>query len=187
MVGRMLGHSLRFDELHFLLEDAFIGDELSDTFLRGVDTLVSQATHPLYAVMHESIYCQASASNWSAHRIMAEFEEFKVETNLFGELVFPWMFDEDPALEPLKGCADLLAARADWPRLYDVDRLAHNEVPVAAAIYFDDLDVDRGHSLQTARMIRSLEPWVTNEFVHNGLGADERVFTRLHDMVRDRL
>jgi pimeloyl-ACP methyl ester carboxylesterase len=187
MVGTMLGHSRRFDELHFLLEEAFIGDELSDTFLRGVDAVVSQAVHPLYAVMHESIYCQQSASNWSAHRILGEFEEFAEESILFGELVFPWMFDEDPALRPLKACAELLAARDDWPRLYDVDQLARNEVPVAAAVYFDDLYVDRGHSLQTAGVIRGLRPWVTNEFVHNGLGADERVFTRLHAMVRGEI
>jgi pimeloyl-ACP methyl ester carboxylesterase len=184
MVGTILGHSKRFDELHFLLEDAFIAGELSDTFLRGVDGIVSHATFPLYAVMHESIYCQGGASNWSAHRILGEFEEFEAGTNLFGELVFPWMFDEDPALRPLKACAELLAARDDWPRLYDVDQLARNEVPVAAAIYFDDLYVDRGHSLQTAGLIRGLKPWITNEFVHNGLGADERVFERLRGMVR---
>ncbi|HZM82635.1 MAG TPA: alpha/beta fold hydrolase [Candidatus Limnocylindrales bacterium] len=184
MVGTMLGHSKRVDELHFLLEDAFIGDELSDVFLRGVDAVVSQAAYPLYALMHESIYCQGGASNWSAHRILGEFDEFGSGTNLFGELVFPWMFDEDPALEPLKECAHELAARDDWPRLYDVDQLARNKVPVAATVYFDDLYVDRGHSLQTAGVIRGLRPWITNEFVHNGLGADERVFERLHAMVR---
>jgi hypothetical protein len=47
MVGTMLGHSCRLHELHFLLEDAFIEDELSDRFLREVDALVSQANHPL--------------------------------------------------------------------------------------------------------------------------------------------
>jgi pimeloyl-ACP methyl ester carboxylesterase len=191
MVGTILGHSKRFDDLHFLLEDAFIagagGDELSDTFLRGVDALVSQATYPLYAVMHESIYCQGSASDWSAHRVLGEFDEFETGTNLFGESVFPWIFDEDPALVPLKACAQELAARDDWPALYDVDQLARNKVPVAAAIYFDDLYVDRGHSLQTAGVIRGLKPWITNEFVHNGLGADERVFDRLHAMVRGQL
>ena len=187
LVGTMLGHSRRFDEIHFLLEDAFLGDQLSDRFLRGVDDVVSQATYPLYAVMHESIYCQESASNWSAHRVLGEFEEFESGTNLFGELVFPWMFDEDPALRPLKACADELAARDDWPRLYDVDQLARNKVPVAAAVYYDDLYVDRGHSLQTAGVIRGLKPWITNEFVHNGLGEDERVFQRLHAMVRGEI
>jgi hypothetical protein len=139
-------------------------------------------------VIHESIYCQESASNWSAQRILGEFEEFEAGANLLGELVFPWIFDEDPALRQLKACAEELAARNDWPRLYDLDQLAHNKVPVAAAVYVDDLYVDlyvdRGHSLQTAGVIRGLRPWVTNEFVHNGLGEDGRVFERLHAMVR---
>jgi len=35
--------------------------------------------------------------------------------------------------------------------------------------------------------IRGLRPWITNEFVHNGLRADgERVLGRLIDMARGR-
>ena len=68
-----------------------------------------------------------------------------------------------------------------------MDQLARNKVPVAAAVYYDDLYVDRGHSLQTAGVIRGLKPWITNEFVHNGLGEDERVFQRLHAMVRGEI
>lgn len=26
-------------------------------------------TNPLYAIMHEAIYCQGAASNWAAHRV----------------------------------------------------------------------------------------------------------------------
>ncbi len=26
-------------------------------------------TNPLYAIMHESIYCNLGASNWAAHRV----------------------------------------------------------------------------------------------------------------------
>ena len=51
-----------------------------------------------------------------------------------------------------------LLAEHPWPRLYDPDRLARNEVPVAATIYVDDVpfndffgyaaslfDIERGH------------------------------------------
>lgn len=183
MVGTMLGHSSNFDNLHFLLEDAFVGDDLSDVFLRGVDAVVSQAAHPLYAVMHESIYCQETASGWAAERVLGEFPEFEDETMLFGETVFPWMFDEDPALRPLKECAELIAAAGDWPRLYDPDQLARNTVPVAAAVYYDDLYVDREHSVATAAAIRGLKPWITNEYAHNGLTFDGRVFQRLRGLL----
>ena len=54
-----------------------------------------------------------------------------------GEMVFPWMFEDYACLRPYKAAADLLAARTDWPALYDVDVLEHNKVPVAAATYLE--------------------------------------------------
>ncbi len=61
-LGIHFGAESRFDALHHLLAEAFVdgpgGKELSDAFLRGVDAAVSFATQPLYALMHESVYCQ---------------------------------------------------------------------------------------------------------------------------------
>ena len=82
--------------------------------------------------------------------------------------------------------AEILAEHP-WPRLYDADRLARNEVPVAATIYHDDVYVDRGFAEETARGVRGLRPWITNEYAHSGLRADgERILGRLIDMVRGR-
>ena len=68
------------------------------------------------------------------------------EPELFtAEHVYPWMFEECAALAPLREAAELLAEH-DWPRLYDPQRLAANEVPVAAAIYADDMFVERAFS-----------------------------------------
>lgn len=36
---------------------------------RGFEHWMSWDTNPLYALLHEAIYCQGAASNWSAHRI----------------------------------------------------------------------------------------------------------------------
>ena len=52
------------------------------------------------------------------------------------------MFEEYGALAPLREAADILAEH-EWPRLYDPERLAANEVPVAAAIYAEDMYVER--------------------------------------------
>ena len=53
------------------------------------------------------------------------------------------------------------------------------------SIYVDDLYVERAFAEETAGAIRGLRPWITNEFVHNGLRADgERVLGRLIDLVR---
>lgn len=94
-------------------------------------------------------------------------------------------FDEDPALVPLRGAAEALAARTDWPALYDLDRLAANEVPVVAAVYHDDMYVDREHALATADAVRGLRTWVTDAYAHDGVRADAAVLDRLIAMARD--
>lgn len=33
------------------------------------DAWMAWDTNPLYAILHEAIYCQGAASNWAAHRI----------------------------------------------------------------------------------------------------------------------
>ena len=40
---------------------------------------------------------------------------------------------------------------------------------MAAAVYYDDMYVDRELSMRTARAIRGLQTWVTSEYEHNGL------------------
>jgi hypothetical protein len=96
-----------------------------------------------------------------------------------GEMIYPWMFETDRALAPLAEAAQLLADYDRWPPLYDVDRLAANTVPVAAAIYHDDMYVEYAYSLETARQIGGCRWWVTSEFAHDGLRSDARVLDRL--------
>ena len=59
-----------------------------------------------------------------------------------GEMVFPWMFEEFAALRQLKEAAHLLAQKADWPKLYNLDTLQSNSIPVAGATYYEDMYVD---------------------------------------------
>ena len=65
--------------------------------------------------------------------------------------------------------------------------LGRNSVPAVAAVYYDDMYVERRFSEQTAAAIGGLEIWVTNEFEHNGLRADgERLLDRLLVLLRGR-
>src|SRR3984957_7968842 len=84
-------------------------------------------------------------------------------------MIYPWMIDADPVLRPLREAADILAERDDWRPLYDPARLAANDVPVAAAVYYDDMYVPREFSMQTAQAIGGLRTWVTSEYSHDGL------------------
>ena len=81
---------------------------------------------------------------------------------------------------------NLLAAKSDWPALYDRDRLAGNTVPVAAAVYRDDIYVERELSLETAGQVNGLQVWETDQFHHDGIADDgEAIFGRLLGMVRN--
>ena len=193
VLGRILGMSTGSHTLHYLLEDAFVGGELSDAFLRGVESQLTLAAGPLYAVLHEACYAQGSATKWSAQRVRSEFPAFDPAAALdgdapllfTGEMVYPWMIDVDPVLQPLREVADLLADRDSWPMLYDPVRLGANEVPVAAAIYFGDMYVDRDDSLRTAVAIQGLRPWVTSEYEHDGVRVSHgAVLDHLIAMVR---
>jgi pimeloyl-ACP methyl ester carboxylesterase len=190
-IGSMLGQSAGSHSLHYLLEDSFADDELSDAFRYAVMNELSFAASPLYALLHEAAYAQGSATRWSAQRIRAEFGEFDPEAvplYFTGEMIFPWMIDADPTLRPLREAAGILAERDDWPPLYDPVRLAANEVPVAAAVYYNDMYVDREFSMQTAQAIRGLQAWVTSEYEHDGLRvSDGAVLDRLIGMVRGNI
>ena len=192
-IGGMLGQSTGSHQLHYLLEDAFAGYELSDAFRYQLQAKLSFAPAPLYALLHEACYAQGAATRWSAERVRAEFPEFDARAALdgtapllfTGEMIYPWMLDADPVLRSLRTAAEFLADRDGWPPLYDPARLAANEVPVAAAVYYDDMYVPRELSVATAGAIRGLRPWITNEYEHDGLRVSGgKVLGRLIAMVR---
>jgi hypothetical protein len=189
--GMRLGQADGSHALHYLLEDPFAGDELSDAFLYAMMNQLSFASGPLYALLHEACYAQGCATRWAAERIRAEFAEFdpgSAPLYFTGEMIYPWMIDADPVLRPLREAAGILAERDDWPPLYDPARLAANEVPAAAAVYYHDMYVDRELSMQTARAIRGLRTWVTSEYEHDGLRvSDGAVLDRLIGMVRGNI
>ena len=157
----------------------------SPAFLHDAQDELGIARNPIYAVLHEACWADGGATNWSAERMRpAVFDE---QPELFtGEHIFPWMFEDYGALAPLRESAERLAAH-EWPRLYDPDVLAANTVPIAAAIYTEDLYVERAFSEETAAIVPNLHAWVTSEYDHNGLRADgERILDRLIDLVRGR-
>jgi pimeloyl-ACP methyl ester carboxylesterase len=181
-LGMMLGAGTGSHRLHYLLESAQpSASGFSDTFLADVEAELSFIRRPLYAVVHEACYAQGVATRWAAERIRGEFPVVDARASLergdpvmfTGEMIYPWMFDTDPALHPLREVADILAEVTDWPTLYDPTQLASNAVTTRAAVYFDDMYVDRTLSLRTAAAVPNLQPWVTNEYEHDGLRTSD--------------
>lgn len=213
MLGIMLGTTTGFDQLHYFFEGpfTFVGGEtrLNTQFLDMVWRQVSMGDSPMYGLLHETIYAGATSSlkgratNWAAQRLLknvgkdspdsvpAQFAAWKqledtdTDVYLTGEHIYPWLFEQDPALVPLAELATALAKDKTWPSLYDEDVLAANEVPAAAAVYAEDMFVPMDLSLATAELAH-VRPWITNEFQHDGLRADgARVLSHLMELVKD--
>ena len=155
-LGLLLGSGSGFEALHNLLELARcpVGDALPDHFLLAVEAAQEQfETNPIYWMLHESIYCDgpaaegdngSGASRWAAERVQEEMGEAwdyrkrlaagSEPINLTGEMVYSWMGEDYAWLRPLKNCAELLASKDDWPKLYDVPTLSSERVPPSAAL-----------------------------------------------------
>jgi pimeloyl-ACP methyl ester carboxylesterase len=182
-VGTVLGGQHGSAKLHYLLESPFDGATLSDAFLLAAQNALSWATaaNPLYYLLHEATYAQGEgATGWAAQRVRGEFHSFDARSGdgpvyFTGEMIYPWMFDDDPLMAPLRPLADELAARPSWPALYDVDRLRANKVPVAAAVYDTDMYVSRELSLLTANLVGGLRLWHTADHQHDGLRVSNGV------------
>ncbi|KAF9615476.1 hypothetical protein IFM89_023734 [Coptis chinensis] len=197
-----LGSRTGFERLHYMFERVWdpilvpgAKKSISYFFLKAFENFMAFDTNPLYALLHEAIYCQGASSRWSAHRIRSEhesrFDAIKAAKEgrpvLFtGEpveqrlativllpgrltMIFPWMFDEIHALKHFKDAAHLLAEKEDWPPLYDISSLNSNRVPVAAAVYYDDMYVNFKVATETASEIAGIRLWITNEYMHSGL------------------
>ena len=134
---------------------------------------------PLYALLHEACYGagrrrpggRRSGSGPSSREFDAAAALDGDDPVLFtGEMIYPWMFETDPALRAAGRGRGAPGPARTGRRCTTRPGCAANEVPAAAAVYFDDMYVpaavlgaDRG------RTIRGLRPWVTSEYEHDGL------------------
>ncbi|WP_105566107.1 alpha/beta fold hydrolase [Microbacterium halophytorum] len=192
-LGIDFGMKPGMERLLWLLDEAFTpSGHLSDAFLDGVDQRTQYRGGALYAVLQEEIYASGmGATRWSAHRMREELGGFDAAEEVAagrpmpftGEMFFPWQFDEIASLRPFRDAAHALHEREDHPELYDSARLARNEVPVAAAMYHDDMFVPIEFAEATRDAVPNTQLWITNEFEHDGLRADPSIVRRLIDRV----
>lgn len=188
-VGIELGREDGFESLARLFEAPFHPNgRLRTDFLAEVGERVSFAKGPLYAAVHESIYggTVPGATNWAAERVSCELAGFHPDASpddaefyLTGEHIFPFQFDEDPALRPFAQVTHELAAKDDWPNLYAG---LSGDYDAYAAVYTDDIFVPRELSLETASAIGA-QIFETDNYQHDGLRRHgEAVLGRLLDM-----
>ena len=198
-LGIYFGKHGGFDDVHELVlkadTDLSQFGHLTRPTVLALEAAQSWDTNVIYALLHEPIYCQGEAANWSAERLLAKFPEFSLQNvdkeepvYFTGEMIYPFMFDCYPELAKMKKVGELLAAEKDWPKLYDVEQLKKNEVPTYAAVYHEDMYVDFELSMETANTIKGCKPFVTNSMYHNAIGAKtddvlREIFARRDDVI----
>jgi pimeloyl-ACP methyl ester carboxylesterase len=179
-VGASLGMSDGAETIHHLVE--LPAD--SPALRHDAELETGFARNPIYAILHEASWANGFATRWSAERGLPD--EFQSSELLTGEHIYPWMFEDYGALVPLREAAERLADH-EWPRLYDADVLSRNRVPTAAAIYAEDMYVEREFSEETIAQLGCARAWLTSEYDHNGLRVDgARILDYLLDLTRDR-
>ncbi|MDR1710584.1 MAG: alpha/beta hydrolase [Propionibacteriaceae bacterium] len=190
-VGIDLGMKPGAERLHWLLDEAFARPGvLSPAFLEEVYTRTSSLDNQLFWTLQEFIYGNESNGpiGWAAETELANHPEFGPDQRplLFtGEMTYRWMFDEVAALRPYREAVHELMARLEWPKVYDLERLAANAAPVQSVMYYDDLYVDVDIQQATLAKVGNAEYWVTNEYEHDGIQNPE-VFARLYRLLAER-
>jgi pimeloyl-ACP methyl ester carboxylesterase len=179
-LGMKLGDSAGFELTHQVIELPFG----SRAFLADLEDPVRFGRNPIYATLHESSYADGVPTRWSSDRLLPD--EVRNERYFTAEHIYRWMWEDYSSLHSHRDAAAILAEHA-WPKLYDADQLARNEVPVAATIYVHDLYVEQRFAVETAAQVKGLRTWETDEFEHSGLRSDgERILGRLIDLARGR-
>jgi hypothetical protein len=186
-LGRNFGVHGGLDIVHDLILRAKIDlaqfQFISRPTLAALERALTFDDNVIYAILHEAIYCQGIASNWSADRVGRSFREYQWLTGspqsasvvregpLFfsGEMIFPFLFDAFPELQKMGPVADIIAKFADWPDLYDEWQLARNTVTLYAATYIDDMYVDYGLAQETVKLVQNCRQVVTNTMYHDAI------------------
>lgn len=196
-LGSSFGMKPSFERVHWLLDGAFAADDgtadaaspIADDFL--ADVVAATASHPLYWPLQEFIYADGELErpiDWAAQRVRDTMPQFSVDARplLFtGEAAFPWMFEQEHALQPFRGAVELMMSDTHFGKIYDAGQLARNEVPLQAAVYVDDMYVDSTLSLDTLAHVGNSHYWATNEFEHDGVHGG-KVFAHLYREALDR-
>lgn len=177
--------------MHLLLlegaNDLKLTGELGYKFLKQVENTLDGS--PLYAIMHEPIYCQGKAHRWSSQRLRPTELDWATALKknqpfyFTGENIYPRHFQDFAELRDLQETAEILAAYDGWGPLYDEEQLKKNKVPVAAAVYYNDTCVDVDHSIQTGKLMGA-EMYITSRYLHNGVSEDTDVTAYLFKLLR---
>ncbi|KAL1746303.1 Alpha/Beta hydrolase protein [Schizophyllum fasciatum] len=186
-LGIAFGAKNGIDSIHQLVLRATnnfeVHGKLTYHLLSRVEQGHSFDQNPIYFILHEPIYCSGKPAQWAASRVLKNRPEFlwteakdKEDEPVYftGEMIFPELLDDFVNLRPLKGAAQLLAEKADWPALYDRERLSKNKVKVTSATFFTDMYVPFELVQDVVAAVPNIEQWITNQHFHSAVRHDPK-------------
>ncbi|MGW4891524.1 alpha/beta fold hydrolase [Kitasatospora sp. NPDC004240] len=182
LLGLKFGFESGMAELHELLGTAWDGTEPAAGFLGRVAAATVFSTSALFHLQEYTYGTPGRATGWTARQLYAQAPDFGPDASPFlfyGEVFFPWMFEQIAMLRPFAAAAEELARHTGWNELYDRERLRHNTVPVHAVAVVDDLYVPLGEQLRTAREIGSCWLTISPARDHAALLNDRAAFAGL--------
>lgn len=187
-----------------LMTKGLLTDDTLSIFSKAGGAGFRLPQRPLYAVLHEAIYCSGTLSappNWAAQRVGsqqkgANFAWARVNPQLImfnlnldspdplyftGEMIHDFMlFDAGYGMAPFQEAAQSLAQKARWSNLYDVDRLGRNEVAIRALIYPEDLFLDFDLCMATAKMVKTCQAVrAPRDWIHGSIKTRPREVCKL--------
>ncbi|MBK2124101.1 alpha/beta fold hydrolase [Fangia hongkongensis] len=191
-VGYLLGSKDGFYKLETLLDSPFYDDaqnSLSWRFVKSICDLLPYQENPIYALLHESIYCHQAKSAWASEKLMKDSQHFngKGIPYFYGENIRQSTFSDYALLAPYSFTAEALAQH-HWPALFDLKKLEKNPVPVIAVVYKNDFYVDYDYSLEMAKSIQNCHVWKNTKDAHGALRDEkDKIIKGLHQRLQKRL
>ncbi|BDR54431.1 proline iminopeptidase [Bombiscardovia apis] len=192
-LGHSFGMKPSFERLHWLLDTAFQGSDgsvpvhgsvqLSQPFLVGVEQATTYS--PLYWPLQEFVYADGNRGpiRWAGQQVRDQNPDFATVSRplLFtGEVIFPWMFEQERNLRPFRDAVNLLMEEERWPQIFDCAQLSRNQVPLHSAVYYNDMYVDFDLQMETLSHVGNAHAWVTSDYEHDGIhegGVFPHLFT----------
>lgn len=172
-LGMALGGNDGVKQLNDLFYDPFEDaseSQLNYEFAKTIHEAVAFESNPIYAILHESIYCNGQGSSWAAQTVLDEQPKFspKAKTLFFtAENIRRSDFQQYPLLKPFKQAAEILAAKQDWCEIYSLEKLKNNTVPIEAMVYERDLYVDVQLSIATLNATGNSRYVLNDTLEHN--------------------
>jgi pimeloyl-ACP methyl ester carboxylesterase len=187
-----------------IMNTRYISDDTLRKFAECGGTGFRLPERPLYAVLHEAIYCSGVglSSNWAAQRVGRQlrgpegkhfewlkddfsfcFREPENHEPLYfsAEMIYEFMLrDAGAELDPFIEPTNILAKSKDWSDLYDEEQLRQNDVFLRALVYPEDTFLDLDFSLETAGIIRrSCVAQAPSDWTHGSIKTRPQEVCRL--------